>query len=81
MNNFLRHKEVSFVVRGTFASQLSIETIVASVCKSDHSFDLQTDIIFGGNGGVKINKFLDYIESIGTDRNLRSNTPHIPYWR
>ena len=35
--------------------------------------DLQTDIIFGGNDRAKINKFLDYIESITMGRNLTFN--------
>ena len=34
---------------------MPIETI-ASVGKSDPSFDLQADISFDGNGGAKINK-------------------------
>ena len=41
-------------------TQLPIETIIARVGKSDPSFDLQADIIFGGNCGAKINKFLDF---------------------
>ena len=40
---------------------MPIETIIAPVGKSDPSFDLQADIIFGGNGGAKINKFLDRV--------------------
>ena len=44
--------------------QLPIETVVAPVGKSDSTFDLQTDIFFGGNGGAKINKFLKSIERI-----------------
>ena len=55
-------------------TQLPIETIIAPVGKSDPSFDLQADIIFGGNGGVKINKFLDCVKSIVIDRNPRINT-------
>ena len=50
---------------------MPIETIIAPVGKSDPSFDLQTDIIFGGNGGAKINKFLDRVKSIVIDRNPR----------
>ena len=42
---------------------MPIETIIAPVGKSDPSFDLQTDIIFGGNGGAKINKFIDCVKS------------------
>ena len=33
-----------------------IETIIAPVDNSDSAFDLQTDIICGGNRGAKINK-------------------------
>ena len=55
----------------------SIETIVAPVGKSDPVFDLQTNIIFGGNVGAKINKYLDCIKSIVIGRNLRINTPHV----
>ena len=40
----------------------------------DPELDLQTDIIFGDNCGVKINKFLDYIEKIVSGRYLGSNT-------
>ena len=57
--------------------QLPIETIVAPVGKSDSTFDLQTDIISGGNGGAKINKFLDCIKSIVIGRNMRINMPPI----
>ena len=32
--------------------------------KSDLTFNLQTDIIFGGNDGAKVNKFLDCLISI-----------------
>ena len=35
---------------------MSIETIIAPVDKSDSSFDLQADNIFGGNGGAKLKK-------------------------
>ena len=45
------------------ATQLSFETIVVPVGKSNPAFDHQTDI-FGGNGGAKINKFLDCIKTI-----------------
>ena len=44
-------------------------TIVAPIGKSDPAFDLQSDIIFGGIGGAKMNKFLG--------RNLKINTPHV----
>ena len=50
------------------------ETIVAAISKSDPAFDLHTDIIFGGNGGTKINKFLDCVKSIVIGRNPRINT-------
>ena len=43
---------------------MPIETIVAPVGKSNSAFELQTDIIFVGNGGAKINKFLDYMNSM-----------------
>ena len=43
---------------------MPIETIIAPVGKSNPSFDLQTDIVFGGNGGAKINKFLDCLKNI-----------------
>ena len=45
--------------REVFAIQLPIETIVAPVVKRDSTFDPQIDIVFGGNSGAKINKFLD----------------------
>ena len=53
---FCRTKEVS-------VTQLPIETIIATVDKSDLKFHLQTDVIFGGNGGAKVNKFLDCVKS------------------
>ena len=43
-------------------TQLPIETMIAPVGKSGSTFDLQTDIIFGGNGGAKVNKFLDFLK-------------------
>ena len=46
-------------MREVSITQLPIEAIIAPVDKSDPSFDLQADIIFGGNGGAKINKFLE----------------------
>ena len=52
---------------------MPIETIIAPVGKSDPSFDLQTDIIFGGNGGAKMNKFLDCVKNIVIGRNPRIN--------
>ena len=55
---------------------MAIETIVETVGKTDPAFDLQSDIIFGGNGRAKINKFLDCIKSIVIGRNLRINMPH-----
>ena len=63
---FCRTREVSI-------TQFPLETIIAPVGKSDPSFDLQADIIFGGNGGAKINKFLDCIKSIVIGRNPRIN--------
>ena len=53
-------------------TQLQMETIVAPVGKSGFTFDLQTDIIFGGNGEAKVNNFLDCI-----GRNPRINMPHV----
>ena len=50
---FCRTTEVS-------VTQLPIETTVVLVGKNDPALN----IIFGGNGGVKINKSLDYIENI-----------------
>ena len=44
--------------------------------QSNPELDFQSGIIFGGNGGAKINKFLDYIEGIVIDGNLSSNTLH-----
>ena len=44
---FYRTREVSI-------TQLPIETIKAPVGKSNPSFDLQTNIIFGDNGGAVI---------------------------
>ena len=55
---------------------MPIETIVAPLGKSDPALDLQADIIFGGIGGAKINRFLDYIESIVNGLNLRSKMQH-----
>ena len=49
----------------------------SSTCWNDSAFDLQTDIIVGGNDGAKINKFLDCIKNIVIGRNLRINTPHV----
>ena len=60
-------------MREVSATQLPIAIIVAAVDKSDPAFDLQTDIIFGGNGGAKINN----TKSIFIGRNRRINTPHI----
>ena len=42
---------------------MPIEIIVASVGKSDPAFDIQTDIIFGGNGGASTDdtKFVDLV--------------------
>ena len=57
-------------------AQLLSATIVAPVGKSDPALDIQTEIIFCGKGGAKINKFLDYIESKVIGRNLSSNTPY-----
>ena len=64
---FCHSREVS-------VTQSVVETIVAPVGKSDLAFDLQTDIIFGGNGKGKINKFID---SVVIGRNLRINKPHV----
>ena len=50
-----------------------IESIIAPVGKSNPSFDLQTDIIFGGNGGAKINKILDCVKSIVIGRCIRES--------
>ena len=60
---------------------MPIESIVAPVDKSDHMFDLQTDIIFGGEGGAKVNKFLDCVKSIVIGRNLGIDTTHVPTYR
>ena len=49
---------------------MPIENTVEPVDKSDPAFDLRTDIIFGGNSGAKVNKFLDCIKSIVIGRNL-----------
>ena len=51
-------------------TQLPIEAIVAPLGKKDPAFDLQTDIIFGGNGGAKVIKFLDSTKSIVIVRKL-----------
>ena len=48
-----------------------IDTIVAPVGKSGPVLDLKSDIIFGDKGEAKINKFLNYIESIIISRYLR----------
>ena len=47
-------------MREVSVTQLPIEIIVALIGKSHPTFDLQTDIIFVGNIGAKVNKFLDY---------------------
>ena len=39
-------------MRNICATQLPIETIVTPVGKSVPALDLQTDIIFGGNGSL-----------------------------
>ena len=44
-----------------------IETIVVPVGKTVPAFHLQTDIIFGFNGGAKVNKFFDCIKSVVID--------------
>ena len=64
-------------MREVSVTQWPIETLVAPVVKSDPMIDLQIDIIFGGNGGVKVNKFLDCIKSIAIGRNLRIKTLHV----
>ena len=75
----LRHKEDART-REVSITQLLIETIISPVGKSDPSFDLQAEIIFGGNGGAMINKFLDCVKSIVIDRNPRiSNYRKIIY--
>ena len=60
---------------------MPIETIVAPVDMSDPAFDLQTEIIFGGKDGPKINKFLDSIKSIVVGSNLSNNSPHFSIFR
>ena len=62
-------------------TQLPIETIVALAGKSNPTFDLQTDIFFGGNGGAKLKKFLDCLKSIVIGRNLIIDTPHVFAYR
>ena len=62
-------------MRDPSATQLPMKAIVVPVGKSNSVLDLQTVIIFGNNGGVKINKYLDHIESLVIGRNLKSNTP------
>ena len=42
-------------MREVSANQLPIETIAALVGKGGPAFDLQANIIFGGNGGAMIN--------------------------
>ena len=59
------------------STQLHTEIIIASVGRSDPALSIPTDIIFGSNGGAKINRFPDYIENIVIGRNLRSNTKHL----
>ena len=51
-----------------------MQNIEPPVGKSATAFDLQTDIIFGGNGGAKINKFLDCISSRHTHTKLKHTT-------
>ena len=63
-------------MREVSVTQLPIENIVARVGKSDLEFDLQTDIILGGNDGAKVNKCLDCIKSTVIGRNMRINMPH-----
>ena len=63
-------------MREVSVTQLPIETIVAPVDKSVPTFDLQTDIIFGVNGGAKVNKFIYYIKSIVIGHNPKINTKY-----
>ena len=62
-------------MREISVTQLPIETTVAPVGKSNPTFDLQTDITFGGNSGAKVSMFLDSFKSIVIGRNLRIDTP------
>ena len=59
------------------ATQLPIEAIAATVDKSDLALDLQTDIIFSGKGGAKINKFCIVLPASQVYRaqTLRQNNP------
>ena len=52
------------------ATQLPIETTAAYAFKSACTIDLQTDIIFTGNGEPKISKFTENIESIVIVHNI-----------
>ena len=61
-------------MREASAAQLHVVAIVSPVGKSDPPLDLQTAIIFGDNGGIKINKFLDCLENLVIGRYLTSNT-------
>ena len=72
-----RKVRILWYEREVSATQLPIKTLVVPIGKSDPALGLRTDIIFGGNVGAKINKFLDYIKTMVTCRNLRINTPHI----
>ena len=49
-------------MKEAFATPLPFEAMVAPVDKSGPTFDLKTDIIFGGNGGAKINKINNLTE-------------------
>ena len=64
-------------MREVSTTQLPIESIVAPVGKGDPALDLQTDIIFNGNGRAKINKFLNYSKSIVIGRKLRIRMLHV----
>ena len=50
---------------------MPIDTIVAPVGKNEPALEFQTVIIFGGNGGAKINKFFDCIKSIVIRESIR----------
>ena len=49
---------------------MPFETIGASISNNVSALDLQTDIILDVGGEAKINKFLDYIDSLVIGRNL-----------
>ena len=60
---------------------MPFEAIAALVGKSDPALDLQMDIIVDHKVGAKINKFLNWIESIIVGHNLGFSTSQVQQHR